>query len=118
RNTIFKSSFIRYTITSNYYKPIDLFFEHINTTYAINIKNYKNSTYDIHTIFSRPSLNSNYLSIIGKSIERFFNTNQNGTYTSSNPITNITFYIIKLYRDSKIKRFSKLDLRAFNTPNI
>ena len=47
RNTILKGGFIRYIIVKSSYKAINLFLEYINVTYVINIKNYKNSTYDI-----------------------------------------------------------------------
>ncbi|XTI94820.1 hypothetical protein V2W45_1255021, partial [Cenococcum geophilum] len=46
----------------NTFKAINLALEHINCCYAVNIKLYKNSTYDVKKIFGWVALASSYIS--------------------------------------------------------
>ena len=74
RDAILKGGFIRCIIFSSSYKAINLFFEYINATYAIDIKNYKNSTYDIYTIFSKLTLFGSSNAIIRRIVEGMYNS--------------------------------------------
>lgn len=56
------------------YKPIDLMLEYINGAYAIDMKLNKNSTHDIHTTFTRLSLNGSYLASMRKAVEDTFSS--------------------------------------------
>ncbi|KAK0658486.1 hypothetical protein QBC41DRAFT_237989, partial [Cercophora samala] len=55
--------------TNSNYKLINLILRYINVTYLFNIKNYKNSTYNIYFTFHRLSLNNNILTTFYKSIK-------------------------------------------------
>lgn len=104
REAIIKSGLVRCTIAGSGFKAIDLALEHINATYALDIKHNKNSTYDINKTFSRLALNGNFLAITRKSIESVFKSKQKGTHTAGDATTDIISYAIKLYRDSITKR--------------
>ncbi|KAK3397333.1 hypothetical protein B0T20DRAFT_356137, partial [Sordaria brevicollis] len=72
REVILKVKLIRYTIFKSSYKAIDLFLEYINISCILDIKNNKNSIYNIYNTFKRFILNSSSLIIIRKSIENLF----------------------------------------------
>lgn len=47
REALIKSNLVRCFTVNNLYKIIDILFEYWNTVYIFNIKNNKNSTYNI-----------------------------------------------------------------------
>ncbi|KAK4232867.1 hypothetical protein C8A03DRAFT_19939, partial [Achaetomium macrosporum] len=120
RDAILKGGLVRCTTAGSGYKAIDLMLEHINATYALDIKNHKNSTHDIHTTFSRLALNGNYLATIRKSVESAFGRHQKGTHTAGDPTTDIISYACKLYKDGMPKRSVRPgpQTEAFDAPDI
>jgi hypothetical protein len=104
REAIIKSGLVHCTTAGSGFKAIDLALEHINATYALDIKRNKNSTHDINKTFSRLALNGNFLAITRKSIESIFKSKQKGTHTAGDATTDIISYAIKLYRDGITKR--------------
>ncbi|KAK4233870.1 hypothetical protein C8A03DRAFT_19131 [Achaetomium macrosporum] len=104
RNAILKGGLVRCTTAGSMYKAIDITLEHINATYALDIKNNKNSTHDIRATFSRLALNGNYLATIRRSVERVFGCHGKGTHTAGDPTTDIISYACKLYKDGMPKR--------------
>ena len=108
----------RCTTTGSQYKAIDLLLEHINATYALDIKHNKNSTHDIHATFSRLALNSSYLAVIRKSVESVFGGHQKGTHTPGDPTTDVIAYAIKLYNDEMTRRHTAVRPYAWDVPDL
>lgn len=121
RHAILKGGLVRCTTAGSMYKAIDLMLEHINATYALDIKNHKNSTHDIHATFSRLALNGNYLATIRKSVEIVFGRHQKGTHIAGDATTDILSYACKLYKDGMSKRSTQPTQAAddaYNAPDI
>ncbi|KAK4232741.1 hypothetical protein C8A03DRAFT_20029, partial [Achaetomium macrosporum] len=118
RDAILKGGLVRCTTAGSSYKAIDLHQEHVNATYAHDMKNHKNSTHDIRTTFSRLAVNGNYLATIRKSVEKVFGRYQKGTHTAGDPKTDITSYALKLYKDGMPKRRPGTKAGAFDAPDI
>ena len=118
RDAFLKGGLIRCTTTGSQYKAIDLLLEHINATYALDIKHNKNSTHDIHATFSRLALNSSYLAVIRKSVESVFGGHQKGTHTPGDPTTDVIAYAIKLYNDGMTRRHTAVRPNAWDVPDL
>ncbi|KAK3360956.1 hypothetical protein B0T24DRAFT_586027 [Lasiosphaeria ovina] len=118
RDAILKGGLIRCTTVGSQFKAIDLMLEHINATYALDIKNNKNSTHDIHSTFSRLALNGNYLATIRKAVERVFGSHQKGTHTAGDPTVDVISYACKLYKDGMTKRNKSPSPDAYDAPDL
>ncbi|KAL2753605.1 hypothetical protein ACRALDRAFT_2111750, partial [Sodiomyces alcalophilus JCM 7366] len=100
RDTVLKGGIIRYITTGSRYKAINLLLKYINALYILDIKHYKNSTYNINVTFERLTLNGNYITIIRKSIKELLRSKLIGKYTIASTALDIISYIIKLYNNS------------------
>lgn len=119
RDAILKGGLIRCVTAGSMYKAIDLMLEHINASYALDIKHNKNSTHDIRSTFSRLALNGNYLATIRKSVETMFSgTYHKGTHKGGDAFGDIMSYAIKLYKDGMTKRGQNVQPDAYDAPDI
>lgn len=118
-DAILKSGLVRCTTAGSGYKAIDLALEHVNASYALDIKFNKNSTHDIQATFSRLALNGNYLATIRKSVEGLFQSKQKGTHTAGDATTDIISYACRLYKDGVTKRrTANIPSGGYDAPDI
>lgn len=116
---ILKGGLIRCTTAGSGYKAIDLLLEHVNASYALDVKFNKNSTHDIQATFSRLALNGNYLATIRKSVEGVFRAKQKGTHTAGDATADIISYACKLYKDGITRRrTADIPPAGFDAPDI
>lgn len=72
QDAIIASGLVNLSGREGCWKPIDVALEHINASYAIDIKMHKNSTHDIQKTFGRYALVSTYASALRDLIEHTF----------------------------------------------
>ena len=121
REAIIKGGLIRCITAGSQYKAIDIILEYQNTIYAINIKNNKNSIYNIEATLLRFSFNSNVLATIRKGSEGVYRRIIKGIHIAGNPFTDIILYALKLYSNGIIKRKTtkeEINPNIFDVPDL
>jgi len=121
QHTILALGVINWLRSPNIYKAVNLRLEHLNGSYKIKIKCYKNSTYNTDIIFNQVYLlNATVRTVRGK-IEYTFGKEISGAYTQASTELNMFLlaYIIYLSNLAIPRGPGQLaGLQLFNSYNI
>jgi len=97
QHAILSSGLINWLGRVTIYKAINLRLKHLNSSYKIEIKCYKNSTYNIDIIFNQVCLSNTWIRALYKRVEAIFSKYMSRTYTTTTALPDIFLLTYTLF---------------------
>jgi hypothetical protein len=115
QESLLGSSLVNLTGRPDSFKAIDLALEHVNSSYAIDMKMYKNSTHDVEKTFDRVALTSSYISPLRTAIEKCFGEAYNPKHGFKSTLADIFSLACHLFAEGYGKPGPRINAGNLNT---